>query len=182
MTLLSRKADYALLILSALHRPAAEGGAGTARAIAERFGLSRAFTANILKELCQKGFVASQRGVKGGYALARPAGRVSLAELLTALEDGFRLTVCSPAHAHAHGGHVPTGVTAGDAEGCSLSAVCTVKGPLADVQRRLMAVLAGVTLADLFGPAGGPAAPLLDLGRYAAPAAATRPAVAPATA
>ena len=36
MTLLSRKADYALLILSYLHdRP------GTARAIADKFGISR---------------------------------------------------------------------------------------------------------------------------------------------
>src|SRR5207249_7549133 len=66
MALLSRKVDYALLILSYLrHRP--EGGC--ARAIADRFGLSRAFVANILKALCQQGFVVSHRGVKGGYVL-----------------------------------------------------------------------------------------------------------------
>ena len=54
MTLLSRKADYAMLIVSYLHaRP--EGG--NARAIAERFGLSRPFVANILKELCHRGYV-----------------------------------------------------------------------------------------------------------------------------
>src|SRR5882724_181631 len=90
MTLLSRKADYALLILSYLNEKAV---GGTARAIAERFGLSRAFVANILKELCQKGFVVSHRGVKGGYSLARPAESVSLAELLETIEDGFRLTM-----------------------------------------------------------------------------------------
>ena len=62
-TLLSRKTDYALLILSHLsERPAG----GSAREIADRFGLSKAFLANILKELCQKGFVSSHRGVKGG--------------------------------------------------------------------------------------------------------------------
>src|SRR5215204_1758076 len=53
-TLLSKKTDYALLILSHLHdRP--EGD--SAREIADRFGLSKAFLANILKELCQKGFL-----------------------------------------------------------------------------------------------------------------------------
>src|SRR5262245_47070916 len=44
MTLFSRKADYALLILSYLFRRP-EGG--NARAIAEQYGLSRAFVANI---------------------------------------------------------------------------------------------------------------------------------------
>ena len=58
MTLLSRKADYALLILSYLHQKT-----GTARAIAEKHGLSQSFVANILKELCHRGFVAGHRGV-----------------------------------------------------------------------------------------------------------------------
>jgi Rrf2 family protein len=137
VTLLSRKADYALLILSYLHaRP--EGG--TARAIHEKFGLSQPFVANILKELCHAGFVVSRRGVKGGYALARAAAGITLAELLEAIEDGFRLAVCSPG-AHDH-------------EDCSLAGSCTLKGAIADVHQRLVGVLRGVSLADLFDPSG----------------------------
>ena len=77
VTLLSRKTDYALLILSLLSR---EQAGASAHKIADQFGLSRAFTANILKELCQKGFVASHRGDKGGYALQRPADVVEHVE------------------------------------------------------------------------------------------------------
>jgi len=133
MTLLSRKADYALLILSYLfEKPVG----GTARAIAEKFGLSRAFVANILKELCQKGFVVSHRGVKGGYALARPAESISLAELLETVEDGFRLTMCNGAAE----------------DSCSHTALCTVKDTMAEVHRRLIEVLRGVSLAELFDP------------------------------
>ena len=51
--------------------------------------------ANILKELCQKGFIDSHRGVKGGYTLSRPAGQITLAELLESLEDGWKLTTCT---------------------------------------------------------------------------------------
>lgn len=142
MTLLSRKADYALLILSYLHRRKA---GGTARAIAEQFDLSRPFVANILKELCQKGFVTSHRGVKGGYALARDAGRISLAELLEAVEEGFRLTVCS------HGADEPY------SDACTHASACTVKGPMAEVHQRLIGVLRGVTLAELFDPKVAPA-------------------------
>src|SRR5207237_6833739 len=85
MTLMSRKVDYALLILSYLDQKR-EGGC--AREIADRYELSKGFVANILKELCHNGFVASHRGVKGGYALRRPAAEVSLAELREALEGG----------------------------------------------------------------------------------------------
>jgi Rrf2 family cysteine metabolism transcriptional repressor len=148
MTLLSRKADYALLILSYLHR---HPGGGNAREIAEQFGLSRAFVANILKELCHKGFVASHRGVKGGYALHRDTAAVSLAELLEAVEEGFQLAVCNPS------GH------AGPDHDCSVASVCTVKGPIAEVHRRLIEVLRGVSLAELFDPAASPAGELASL-------------------
>src|SRR3954469_21235496 len=116
MPLLTRKVDYAILVLSYLHHHA-EGGC--AREIADRFRLSRPFVANILKELCQKGFVTSHRGVKGGYALARPANSISLAQLLEPVEDGFRLTACNPSP-HAGG------------DSCSLTDVCTIHGPMAE--------------------------------------------------
>jgi Rrf2 family protein len=144
VTLLSRKADYALLILSYLHQNAS---GGTARAIAERFGIGRAFVANILKELGHSGFVVSHRGVKGGYALARPADTITLAELIESLEDGFRLTVCNPAVSHH------------EHENCSLAGTCALKAPLTEVQNRLLEVLRGVTLAELFDPNGAFAQP-----------------------
>src|SRR5262245_9203464 len=139
MTLLNRKVDYALLILSYLSQKA-EGGC--AREIADRFGLSRAFVANILKDLCHKGFVTSHRGVKGGYVLQRPAEAINLAELLDALDDHpFSLAACNQG--------------APD-DGCSLFAHCPVKGPIAEVHQRLREVLRGVTLAELFRPRPAP--------------------------
>lgn len=140
MTLLSRKADYALLILSYLHHKPQ----GTARAIAERYGLSRPFVANILKELGHAGYVTSTRGVKGGYALLRPAKDVTLAELLEAVEERFQLTVCN------------SGVTAAGHDGCAVEHVCPMKGPIAEIHRRLTDVLRGVTLAELFDSPGEP--------------------------
>ena len=136
MTLLNRKVDYALLILSYLYRYP-EGG--SAREIAGKFELSRAFVANILKLLCHKGFVTSHRGVKGGYALRRPAEDVNLAELMEALEESFHLAECNKA------------VT----DPCALASLCPVKGTIAEVHRRIRDVLRGVTLAELIRPAEG---------------------------
>ena len=139
MTLLNRKVDYALLILSYLHRRA-EGG--SAREIADRFELSRAFVANILKLLCGKGFVTSHRGVKGGYVLARPADEVNLAELMEALDDSFHLAECNK-----------------DSDStdrlCSHTHVCPVRGAIGEVHRRIREVLRNVTLAEVFGDAPG---------------------------
>jgi Rrf2 family protein len=135
MALLSRKADYALLILSYLHHRE-EGG--SAREVAERFALSRAFTANILKTLCRKGFVRSQRGVHGGYVLARPAGEICLCELLDSLGEPFHLVECTRV--------IPEGC-------CAFEDVCPVRGAIAEVDRRIREVLRNVTLADLCRPA-----------------------------
>lgn len=159
MTLLSRKADYALLILSHLYQKR-EGG--NARAIAEKFGLSRSFVANILKELCQKGFVDSHRGVKGGYALARPAHTISLAELLESLEDGFRLTMCNE-NSQTQGGT------------CTHSEVCTVKGAITEVHHRLIEVLRGVSLAEVFDPTIPKSQPLSALPMVKSESCCTKP-------
>jgi Rrf2 family protein len=132
MTLLNRKADYALLILWFLHQRR-EGGC--AREIADRFGLSRAFVANILKELCQQGFVASHRGVKGGYALLRPVAEVNLAELIEALDEPVRVAACNQS---------------APSDGCTLFEFCPVKGPIDAVHRKVRDLLRTVTLAELF--------------------------------
>ena len=133
MALLNRKVDYALLILSHLHHNP-EGGC--ARILAEQYGLSRAFVANILKSLCRQGYVVSHRGIKGGYALQPAMMRRSLAELMDDLDDSFRLAECN---------------SEAPSECCHLFDACPVKGPVAEVNRRLHDVLDNVTLAELFG-------------------------------
>lgn len=148
MTLLSRKADYALLILAHLHhRP--EGA--NARAIADRYGLSRAFVANILKELASRGYLSSHRGVKGGYSLLRPLQDVTLADLLGAFDEQFQLAVCSH------------GETSSD--NCTLESCCPMREPLAEVHQRILSVLRDVRLSELV--------------RQPAPASPTEPTLVP---
>ncbi|MFO0878020.1 MAG: Rrf2 family transcriptional regulator [Gemmataceae bacterium] len=131
MALLSRKVDYALLILSHLHQHP-EGGC--ARAIAERFRLKSAFAANVLKLLCRKGFVVSQRGLRGGYQIARPARTILLSDLLDQLGEGFCLTDCTGPLKNQR---------------CDLEQACSVRGAIQEVDRRIRDVLQTVTVADL---------------------------------
>src|SRR5262249_37631895 len=124
MALMSRKVDYALLILSHLHgKP--EGAC--ARELADHYGLSRSFVANILKDICHQGLVTSHSGVKGGYVLARPANQISMAELIDGLDDPFHLT------------------NGDQASGRTVTAVCPVRGPIAVVHERIRHLLRGLT-------------------------------------
>jgi Rrf2 family cysteine metabolism transcriptional repressor len=141
MALMSRKVDYALVILSYLDRHP-EGGC--ARAIADRFDLSRGFVANILKQLCHAGFVAGRRGVKGGYLLQRSMTETSLSDLMEALDNPVSLAECN----------------GGD---CPLASFCPVRGPVAEVHRRICDVLRGVTLAQLLRPGTAESLPMASV-------------------
>ena len=148
MALLNRKVDYAILVLSYLGH---HTGGGSAREIALRFGLSRAFVANILKELCHKGYVTSHRGVKGGYELAATTASANLSDFIQAMDGSFRLAECNQPRI---------------ANGCSVFDRCPVRGPIAEVHGRINQVLRQVTLRELFHPSAERSPfglPLLDM-------------------
>ena len=147
MAILTRKTDYALLLLTAL---ANEPEGECARTLADRFGISRGFAANILKELAQNGLVTSQRDTKGGYTLSRPASKIGLGEVLDALEDDFRLAACCGDHDDRTNSEESGGV-------CVAEKVCHLRGPMNVLHRRLMEFLGSVSLADLAPPGVGQA-------------------------
>ena len=79
----SAKVDYALRAMLEL---AAAGGLVKGEHIATAQGIPQKFLETILTELRHAELVASRRGVEGGYALARPAEEISLADVLRAVE------------------------------------------------------------------------------------------------
>jgi Rrf2 family protein len=82
---ISARADYAmraLLVLAA----AAGGGPVTAETLARSQTIPTKFLENILVDLRRAGLVTSHRGPEGGYALARPAGAISAADVIRALD------------------------------------------------------------------------------------------------
>jgi Rrf2 family protein len=126
----------------------AEGGC--AREIAQRFGISRPFIANILKDLCQQEYVHSHRGVKGGYLLRPQTSERTLADLIDALDDTVQVAECNTVP--------PDGC-------CDLLDHCPIRAPIGDVHRRIRAVLESVRLVDLFRQSSMERSVQLDLSR-----------------
>jgi len=90
----SAKVDYALRATAELaaaqldseRADSERAGPIKGERIATAQGVPLNFLENILLELRRSGIVASQRGAEGGYWLARPAGDVSVADVIRAVE------------------------------------------------------------------------------------------------
>jgi Rrf2 family cysteine metabolism transcriptional repressor len=88
---LTRRSEYALLALIHLARAKGEGYVAVA-AIAEAQGLPARFLEQLLMALKRARLVKSQKGPHGGYRLARPADKISLAEVIRLLDGALAPT------------------------------------------------------------------------------------------
>jgi Rrf2 family protein len=83
---ISAKAEYACLAILALARCQPDDPPLRIREIAEEHGIPERYLVQILLQLKGAGLVVSVRGALGGYRLARPPDRISLGEVLTAID------------------------------------------------------------------------------------------------
>jgi Rrf2 family protein len=63
--------------------------------IAEGQSLPISYLEQLFMKLRRAGLVAAVRGPRGGYRLARPAGEISIAEIMLAADESVRMTRCS---------------------------------------------------------------------------------------
>lgn len=84
MISVTSKSRYAVVALAELAR-SGEGPVPIAQ-IAERRGIPVQFLEQLFTTLRRDGFLQSQRGVKGGYSLARPAEEITVLDVVQALD------------------------------------------------------------------------------------------------
>ncbi|MBY0575738.1 MAG: Rrf2 family transcriptional regulator [Gallionellaceae bacterium] len=66
----------------------------TLAAISERQKISLSYLEQLFGKLRRNGVVESVRGPGGGYCLARPAGKISIAEIVVAVDEHLDATNC----------------------------------------------------------------------------------------
>jgi len=81
---ISAKVDYATRVLLTL--AASDGKPIRGETLAKEQDLPVRFIENTLVELRRAGLVTSQRGLEGGYRLARPPAEIAIADIIRALE------------------------------------------------------------------------------------------------
>ena len=128
---LTHLADYAVVLMTAAARYP-EGARLSATELSEDTGVPLPTAQKLMGQLAASGLLTSVRGASGGFALARPAGEISLADIVEAVEGPFAMTVCS------EGRH-----------DCALDAHCRVKPHMGVVGNAVRGALGAVSLMEL---------------------------------
>ncbi|MGA5817796.1 RrF2 family transcriptional regulator [Kitasatospora sp. NPDC094028] len=120
----------------------------TAR-LAAWFDLPPAYLTKRLQALVRAGILCSTPGIKGGFRLARPPERITLMDVVTAIEgpeDAFR---CTEIRQRAEGGGAPEQ---------EFRSPCGIAAAMRRAELAWRRELAGQTVADLMASAPGGAA------------------------
>ena len=88
---ITQEADYAVRIVHCL---AKDGGRRDARSISEEVFVTLRFSLKILGKLGAAGIVRSFKGNCGGYELARNPEKITLRDVLLAVEGPFAISRC----------------------------------------------------------------------------------------
>ena len=83
----STRVEYGMLALTDIALYSDNGSSVSAPEIAERQKISQQYLEQILTHLKQAGLIRAQKGLRGGYALTRTADKISIAEVLNALDS-----------------------------------------------------------------------------------------------
>ncbi|MHC4849305.1 MAG: SUF system Fe-S cluster assembly regulator [Planctomycetota bacterium] len=93
MLRITRQTDYGIVLMS-LFTGKTDEVILSARDMAKETNLPLPTVSKILKSLTRGGLLESTRGVKGGYSLARESGRISVSDIIEAIEGPIALTDC----------------------------------------------------------------------------------------
>ncbi|KMY66103.1 hypothetical protein AAU61_19365 [Desulfocarbo indianensis] len=70
------------------------GGETSRRRVSEAMRIPLPFLGKIAQQLAHAGIIQITKGAKGGYRLARPAEKISLLEVVEAIEGPLNLNLC----------------------------------------------------------------------------------------
>ena len=127
-------ADYGVILMVQLART--PGTVTTAADLSATAALPAPTVSKLLKQLARGGLLKSQRGTKGGYALARETADISVADIVSAVEGPIALTECMTA----------------DGAVCEIEALCPTRTNWRQINDALVEALDNVSLADMAKP------------------------------
>jgi len=100
--------------------------------IAREMHVPKSFLAKILQKLTRASLVKSYRGVKGGFALARHPGRISLLDVIEAVQGPVAMNKCAI-----------------DESVCRFSATCSIHPVWIEVRKEVEQILRRKNFAKL---------------------------------
>ncbi|MCA9522490.1 MAG: SUF system Fe-S cluster assembly regulator [Myxococcales bacterium] len=135
MLRITKQTDYGILLLTHFIDRGAESEAFSARDLARKTLLPLPMVSKILKLLARSGILVSQRGVRGGYTLAREPRQIAVAHVIDALDGPVALTECQD-----------------DTRNCDQESICPMRTNWEIINSAILGVLRSISLADMNRP------------------------------
>ncbi|HQQ69617.1 MAG TPA: Rrf2 family transcriptional regulator [Alicycliphilus sp.] len=134
---LTQWTDYALRVLMYCAACQEREQPVTISEVADAHGISRSHLTKIVQQLATQGLLDTTRGRGGGMRLMRPAQEISVGSVVRMTETDFDMVECFNAEQNQ----------------CRMSQHCRLQGVLSQATSAYLAVLDGLTVADLVAPA-----------------------------
>jgi len=131
--MISQTGQYALRAVLYLARQP-NGGYSLARDVAEAVDVPQHYLCKVLQALSRARVLESQRGVNGGFRLARSPSDVTLLQVLEPVQDVFARGECLLGRRR-----------------CNVNIACGLHGPWTDLIQQYHAFLEDTTVEDLVG-------------------------------
>lgn len=126
----SKRVEYGLMALLQLDA-SSDGDCLPVKDIAEPQEIPQDLLGKVMQALTRAGLVTSMKGLHGGYRLVRPLERVTVGEVIEALEGPVYLTPCCD-----------------DSKICRQQDHCSIRRPILRVQEHLVRYISQLTLAE----------------------------------
>lgn len=133
MLRISKLTDYAMLIMSQMAKE--PNLIISATQLAEILHLSGPTVSKILKMLADADLVRSVRGAEGGYHLSRSAEKITIADVIFAMEGELAVTECCES-----------------INLCAIDSVCTMKTNWRKINKAVKTFLTQLTIKDMLQP------------------------------
>ncbi len=135
---LSKRGEYGLRAMIVLARPGRDGNPAVLqiREISEREKIPGKFLEQILLTLKNAGLLHSKMGIGGGYRLAKPAGQISLAQIVRVLDGPLAPVKCVSQMAY-------------EPCECPDEETCGLRLAMGDVRNAIATILDGTSLEDV---------------------------------
>jgi Rrf2 family protein len=128
----TKRTDYGLMAIHyiAFHQ---EDGAVSTKRISETFNIPHELLAKILQRLAKRGLIESQNGPKGGYVLSKAPDKITVGQVIRAVEGPINIVSCLE-----------------DLD-CPQFPRCSLRRPVQKIQASIGYLLDTMSLAELMG-------------------------------
>lgn len=132
---ISKSVEYSLLAIRYISRNSITDGNINAKKISAEENIPFELLAKLLQKMAKNGIIQSVQGTKGGYKLIEDLNKLTLLQLINAIEQNIQLTDCS--------------FEGATKENCGRIEDCCLRNPLTNLQNKINDIMSQTKVSEI---------------------------------